>query len=57
MLINEEHNNTDHHQLHMDKSAENLFAELHAGGMKKDEMESVREFCQFLSSFNAIFAI
>ena len=49
MLINEKYNKIENHHLHLDNSAENLFAELHAGGMKKDEMKSVSK-PPFLSS-------
>ena len=40
MLINEEYNKRDY-DLHKDRSAENLLAELMAGGMNKEEMNYV----------------
>lgn len=40
MLINEEYNKREY-DLHKDRSAENLLAELIAGGMNKEEMNYV----------------
>lgn len=40
MLINEEYNKKDY-DLHNDRSAENLLAELMAGGINKEEMNYV----------------
>ena len=57
MLINEEYNKSEYDPSN-DRSAENLFAELHAGGMSKQEMKYVCYYCPVNTlSFSMFLAI